>query len=186
MSRRRQELLHRYLLWEHALTQSVNRISAFPPMRWLFGTASRLGNWAGWFVILLLMLVLRGGAAVLPIAWMLLTAVIGIGLYWSIKRLAARPRPSVSCDSLRLSEPPLDQFSFPSGHTLHAVSFSVVALAWFPVLAPLLLTFTLLVAASRVVLGLHYPSDVLAAIAIGLLLGGAALALGPAQAWGGF
>ena len=63
---------------------------------------------------------------------------------------------------------PLDQFSFPSGHTLHAVAFSIVACAHYPALAIILLPFTLLVAASRMVLGLHYPSDVLA----GALLGG--------------
>ena len=63
--------------------------------------------------------------------------------------------------------PPLDEFSFPSGHTLHAVAFTAVACAWYPPLALLLVPFALLVAASRVVLGLHYPSDVLAAIAIG-------------------
>jgi len=48
-------------------------------------------------------------------------------------------------------------------------------LAWYPALAPLLLGFTALVAASRVILGLHYPSDVLAAIAIGGMLGSASL-----------
>ena len=62
---------------------------------------------------------------------------------------------------------PLDEFSFPSGHTLHAVSFTLIALAYFPMLAPLLVPFTLLVALSRIVLGLHYPSDVLAATVIG-------------------
>ena len=65
---------------------------------------------------------------------------------------------------------PLDEFSFPSGHTLHAVTFTVLALAFFPMLAPLLIPFALLVAASRVVLGLHYPSDVLAATMIGCVL----------------
>ncbi|WP_155518951.1 phosphatase PAP2 family protein, partial [Xanthomonas euvesicatoria] len=65
---------------------------------------------------------------------------------------------------------PLDEFSFPSGHTLHAVSFSIVALAYYPWLAPLLVPFSAGVALSRVVLGLHYPSDVLAATLIGVLL----------------
>ena len=69
----------------------------------------------------------------------------------------------------------LDEFSFPSGHTLHAVGFSVVALHYYPVLAPLLLPFTLMIALSRVVLGLHYPSDVLAATAIALGLGSVSL-----------
>ena len=62
---------------------------------------------------------------------------------------------------------PLDEFSFPSGHTLHAVAFTIVAIAHYPVLAWLLVPFAASVAASRVVLGLHYPSDVLAATAIG-------------------
>jgi undecaprenyl-diphosphatase len=71
--------------------------------------------------------------------------------------------------------PPLDEFSFPSGHTLQAVSFTIVALAWYPHLAPLLLGFTTLIGASRVILGLHYPSDVLAAILIGSGLGATSL-----------
>jgi undecaprenyl-diphosphatase len=65
---------------------------------------------------------------------------------------------------------PLDHYSFPSGHTLHAVSFTVVALHYYPQLAWVLVPFTLLVAGSRVFLGLHYPSDVAAAAAIGYLL----------------
>ena len=73
---------------------------------------------------------------------------------------------------------PLDEFSFPSGHTLHAVAFSTVAVAHHPVLAWVLAPFTIAVALSRVVLGLHYPSDVLAATAIGSALAAASLWLG--------
>src|SRR5690606_16957595 len=74
---------------------------------------------------------------------------------------------------------PLDEFSFPSGHTLHAVAFSTVAVAHYPVLAWALVPFTGAVALSRVVLGLHYPSDVLAATAIGGLLAAVSLWLVP-------
>ena len=92
-------------------------------------------------------------------------------MYRYLKRWTRRPRPFRLCDGVVAHVPPLDEFSFPSGHTLHAVSFSVVALAYFPVLAPLLFVLCALIAASRVVLGLHYPSDVLAAIVIGAGLG---------------
>ena len=91
------------------------------------------------------------------------------------KTLVGRTRPPFSS-----AVPPYEHApSFPSGHTLHAVSFTVVALAYYPWLAPLLLPFTVGVALSRVVLGLHYPSDVLAATAIGSLLAAVSLWLVP-------
>jgi undecaprenyl-diphosphatase len=72
---------------------------------------------------------------------------------------------------------PLDAFSFPSGHTLHAVAFTLVALGYWPWLASLLVPFTLLTATSRVALGLHYPSDVIAGAALGAAIGASSLAL---------
>lgn len=67
---------------------------------------------------------------------------------------------------IRLGERPLDHFSFPSGHTLHAVMTTTVLGYIQPVL--LMLPFTILVAVSRMILGLHYPSDV----AVGAMIGG--------------
>jgi undecaprenyl-diphosphatase len=72
---------------------------------------------------------------------------------------------------------PLDRYSFPSGHTLHAVCFTTLATSHVPGLAPVLLPFAALVAASRVVLGLHYPSDVLVGAALGASLASGALAI---------
>jgi undecaprenyl-diphosphatase len=91
-------------------------------------------------------------------------------LYRRLKRWTRRPRPFAADGRIQAWVAPLDEYSFPSGHTLHAVSFSLVALAWYPSLIWLLLPFTLSVAVSRVVLGMHYPSDVLAASVIGSTL----------------
>jgi undecaprenyl-diphosphatase len=112
-------------------------------------------------------------------AHMAATGVVALTLYKVLKRWTRRPRPFAADLRIRAWVAPLDEYSFPSGHTLHAVSFSVVALAYYPWLAPVLLPFTAGVALSRVVLGLHYPSDVLAATGIALLLGSASLQLMP-------
>lgn len=170
-------LLHRYLLWEQNLTLAANRQSKRAWVRQLFTVISRLGNGWGWAALLALMLWLDGREALMPLVWMLVTTVIGIGLYWSIKRLAARPRPSAHCKRLVLSEPPLDQFSFPSGHTLHAVNFTLQILFFAPLLGWIAVPFALLIAASRLILGLHFLSDVLVGAVLGMLLAVFALAL---------
>jgi undecaprenyl-diphosphatase len=105
------------------------------------------------------------------------TGIVCTLIYKWLKSKTSRPRPFAVETAVRAGADPLDPFSFPSGHTLHAVAFSVVAIAFYPMLAWLLVPFTLLVAASRVVLGLHYPSDVLAGAGLGALIAGTVLAL---------
>jgi undecaprenyl-diphosphatase len=102
---------------------------------------------------------------------------VGAAAYKMVKRGTLRPRPYQSLAGVEAGTPPLDAFSFPSGHTLHAVAFTLVALAYWPWLAPLLVPFTLVTAVSRVALGLHYPSDVLAGAALGAGLAAASFAL---------
>jgi undecaprenyl-diphosphatase len=108
---------------------------------------------------------------------MVMVGLAGVLLYKLLKRHTLRPRPYQVRADIRRCADPLDQFSFPSGHTLHAVAFSTVALAHFPALAPLLVPFATLVAVSRVVLGLHYPSDVAAGAALGAAIAAASFAV---------
>ncbi|MFT4248381.1 MAG: phosphatase PAP2 family protein [Pseudomonas sp.] len=132
-----------------------------------FATVSRLGDGVFWYALMGLLVLTDGIDGIGASAHMAATGVIALTLYKALKRWTRRPRPYAAHPRIRAWVAPLDEFSFPSGHTLHAVSFSIVALAYYPWLAPLLVPFTACVALSRVVLGLHYPSDVLAATAIG-------------------
>ena len=148
-------------------------------VRTIFAAVSRLGDGVFWYLLMGL-IVLFGGDAGLPAsAHMAATGVAALALYRGLKHWTRRPRPFATDRRIFALVRPLDEFSFPSGHTLHAVSFTVVALAWYPMLAWLLIPFSAGVAASRVVLGLHYPSDVLAATGIGVALGSLSLWLVP-------
>ena len=95
---------------------------------------------------------------------------LGLLIYTLLKRVFVRERPFITHTSIDMKAVPLDRYSFPSGHTLHAVSFAWQATAHFPELGWVLLPLAALIAGSRVVLGLHYPSDVLAGAAIGAAL----------------
>jgi undecaprenyl-diphosphatase len=100
-------------------------------------------------------------------AHMLITGTVGLITYKLLKSKLVRERPFISFDAIECAMPPLDRYSFPSGHTLHAVLFTSIAIVYAPALALLLMPLVALIALSRVVLGLHYPSDVL----VGAFLG---------------
>jgi undecaprenyl-diphosphatase len=163
--------------YEHRLCRSLNRGLRRPALRELFVVVSRLGDGPAWYVLVLMMPVWCGQAGLRPALVMAATAIVGVALYTLLKQRLARERPYITFAGIHAGTTPLDRYSFPSGHTLHAAAFTTLATAYFPALGWVLVPFASLVAASRVVLGLHYPTDVLAGAAIGIALAGAALTL---------
>ena len=159
--------------WSRRLNASVG----LAPLRILFRLVSRLGDGVFWYSVMLALIVTQGRPGLFTALRMLAAGMIGLAVYKLLKAKTTRPRPYQVLGDIRAGIDPLDAFSFPSGHTLHAMAFTVVAVSDFPALASLLVPFTLLVALSRVVLGLHYPSDVLAGAAIGAGVAQAVLAL---------
>jgi undecaprenyl-diphosphatase len=141
-----------------------------------FRGVSRLGDGWAWLALAPALWLAHGAAAGRTIGRMAAMAAIGLVLYRWIKRTTGRPRPYQAHASIVRVAAALDRYSFPSGHTLHAVCFTTLVVGEFPdPWALLLIPFSLLVAISRVTLGLHYPSDVLAGGALGFALGGLAL-----------
>jgi undecaprenyl-diphosphatase len=92
---------------------------------------------------------------------------LGTGIYKFLKHKTVRPRPYQVHQVIILGERPLDHFSFPSGHTLHAVMATIVFGYIQPLMLFIMTPFTVLIALSRMVLGLHYPSDVIVGALIG-------------------
>jgi len=164
---------------EQAWCLVANRWGTRQVVRAYFRMVSRLGDGAFWYALMAMFALFEGWRGLSAASHMLATGAVAAVLYRKLKRWTKRPRPFATDARIQAWIAPLDEFSFPSGHTLHAVSFTLVALAYYPALAWLLLPFTLSVAISRVVLGMHYPSDVLAATAIGGALASLSLWLVP-------
>ncbi|OTG89966.1 phosphatase PAP2 family protein [Acinetobacter sp. ANC 3813] len=146
----------------------LNTFSRSERVTHFFKIISRLGDGMFWYVMLGAVWVLQGLMFGLQMLYMLLGGSVGTSIYKVLKKKTVRPRPYQVHQVIRLGERPLDHFSFPSGHTLHAVMATTVLGYVQPILLVLMLPFTVLVALSRMVLGLHYPSDV----AVGALIGG--------------
>ena len=149
---------------------AVNQTSQVRLIRDLFRLVSRLGDGLFWYALMLLILLFEGRDGLLPVLHMALAGLSGTLLYTWLKGKTLRPRPFEVHQDIFMTGKPLDKFSFPSGHTLHAVVFGLVAINYYPALSFIIMPFVSMVALSRVVLGLHYPSDVLAGALIGSLI----------------
>ena len=165
--------LRELLRWDEALCLHLNRGLRHRLLVQALQAVSWLGNGILWYALMLALLVVHGRDAALPVLHMAFVGAICTASYKMIKRGTLRPRPYQALGTISPGAPVLDTFSFPSGHTLHAVAFTLVACGHYPQLAVLLVPFTLVTAASRVILGLHYPSDVLAGAAIGAVVAAA-------------
>jgi undecaprenyl-diphosphatase len=159
-------------LW---LCTRLNRIRR----RWLserlLAGVDRLGNGPFWYGLFVALPLLAGPAALAVVARMLGAGVVSLAVYRWLKARTGRPRPCAAHAEVVARAEPRDPYSFPSGHTLHAVAFTTIAVAHYPGLAWVLVPFAALTAWSRVALGLHYPTDVVAGALLGAAIGALAL-----------
>jgi undecaprenyl-diphosphatase len=154
---------------ELSICRYVNMTSDFLSVRAFFRLISWLGDGWFWYALMSSLPFVYGSSAWNATAHMAVTGAVTLLLYKSIKSRAVRERPYITHAAIHCVSAPLDRYSFPSGHTMHAVAFAIVMLRYFPEWSSVLVAFASLVALSRVVLGLHYPTDV----AAGALLGAA-------------
>ena len=149
----------------------ANRLGRHRVLRRFFSAVSRLGDGGFWLASSVVVVAVNGLQSSSAIVTMGATAGIGIVIYKLLKNRLVRERPYIASGDIVVGTAALDRYSFPSGHTLHAVSFTIMLNHVEPLTTVLCAPFALLVALSRVVLGLHYPSDVLVGALIGATLG---------------
>ncbi|MGK2913313.1 MAG: phosphatase PAP2 family protein [Porticoccaceae bacterium] len=148
--------------------------------RLLSGVSRIVSRTADGFYYPLIPLVLYATAN--PVAVKLLLALaIGFAverpLYQVLKRGFRRNRPAQALADFESVITPSDQFSFPSGHTSGAFLVATIAAGLFPALCWPLYLWASLVGASRVFLGVHFPTDIVAGALMGASLGVLALAI---------
>lgn len=158
------------LSWDTKLCIHINRYSTNQIIAQFFKGVSRLGDGWFWYTLLLVIALTHGQSALLPLLTTALISLSGLIIYKLLKVKTVRPRPYQVHQAIVLGERPLDVFSFPSGHTLQAVLFTATLGAYYPSLLWIMLPFMILVAISRMVLGLHYPTDVIIGGMIGYVL----------------
>jgi undecaprenyl-diphosphatase len=177
MDRRVAVAFARFDAAEMKFCRYLNRSSRSSAIRQLFRGVSWLGDGWIWYATMLALPVIEGIDGLRVAVQMVVTGALGVGVYKLIKNRAVRERPYITHSAIECASAPLDRYSFPSGHTLHAVCFTVLLSSYFPEWTTAVAGFAFLVALSRVILGLHYPTDVAAGAALGAALGVGSLSL---------
>lgn len=152
---------------DHKLMRRVNK---WPAPRWIrlwAIAATRAGDGWLWYLCGLAALLLGGADRLSSVAAAGSAAAVGVGLFTSLKKLSGRRRPCQIEPHCWATLLPPDQFSFPSGHTITAFAVAMSFSAFFPMFFPALLFCAVSIAASRILLGMHFLSDVV----VGALLG---------------
>lgn len=156
---------------DHRLMRRMNRWSAPTWVRMWMVAATRGGDGWLWYGLLATLLVFGGPERFRAVGAAVLAVGTGIALFLCLKRMAARRRPCHIEPHCWATLLPPDQFSFPSGHTITAFAMALSVGAFYPALSPILLFIAISIGISRIVLGMHFLSDVVAGAAIGSLLG---------------
>ena len=177
MIRRLDAALARLQHWDELACVRINRGTRQRTLVLALRGISWLGNGIFWYALMLALLLAESREAAMPVLHMVFVGAVCTCCYKMVKRTTVRSRPFEANPLVSANAAVLDRFSFPSGHTLHAVAFTLVACAHYPRLSILLVPFTAVTAVSRVALGLHYPSDVIAGALLGALIAGASFAI---------
>ena len=160
-------MLHFIAVRDHKLMRKVNHWAAPRWIRVWALAATRAGDGWLWYLAGLIVFVVGGEQRLTAVASAGSAALVGVGLFMLIKRVSGRKRPCEIEPHCWAHLLPPDQFSFPSGHTITAFAVALSFGAFYPIALPLLLFCAISIAISRILLGMHFLSDV----AVGAILG---------------
>ncbi|MFV1975299.1 MAG: phosphatase PAP2 family protein [Candidatus Scalindua sp.] len=138
-----------------------------------FSIITNVHNWYIAYVILIGILLVKGGrmGRLAVVGIILLIIVTDLTGYRVLKELFQRARPCIVLPDVLLPIGCTGAYSFPSNHALNNFAAAAFFTKLFPGYKTVLFVTASLLAISRVYLGLHYPSDIIAGAAIGMVFG---------------
>jgi len=168
---------------DHRLMRRMNRWRAPRWFRCWMIAATRMGDGWLWYTLGAMLLLYGGPQKFAAVRSAGAAAILGIFVFKLLKRLSQRPRPCQLEAHCWAKVLPPDKFSFPSGHTMTAFSIALVISYYYPLLEGTLFFVAISIAVSRIVLGMHFLSDVLAGIVLGVAIGCAAITAFASFGW---
>jgi undecaprenyl-diphosphatase len=159
------------------IVKRVHRWRPPRPLRYWTLLITRLGDGWLWYALGLIILFFGGENRYLAFGAGLVASLAGILVFRQLKLVSKRPRPYQVEPHCWAMITPQDRFSFPSGHSMTAFAIAVSVGHFYPDLQVPLFVLALSIAASRIILGMHFLTDVVAGAAIGVGLGLASLCL---------
>jgi undecaprenyl-diphosphatase len=134
-------------------------------------SSTRGGDGWLWYAMGLAILLFGGEARFPALGAAAVSAALSVLLFKVLKLLTGRRRPCQIEPHCWATLLPPDQFSFPSGHTMTAFAVAIPLALFYPTLMIGLFFCALSIAMSRILLGMHFLSDVVAGALIGTALG---------------
>ncbi len=151
----------------------MRRVNRWPAPRWIrvwMLCASRGGDGWLWYAMGAVILLFGGPTRFAAVGAAALAAATGIALFLFVKRRTNRRRPCAIEPHCWAKLLPPDRFSFPSGHTITAFAVALSLSSFYPAAVYGLMFCAASIALSRILLGMHFLSDVIAGALIGSTL----------------
>jgi undecaprenyl-diphosphatase len=153
------------------LMRRLHRWRAPRPIRIFMLMMSRLGNGWLWYSLGILVLICGGHDRYRAFFAGMLSALVAILIFQRVKPLSRRRRPcEIEPHCWAVISPP-DRFSFPSGHAMTSFAIAVAVGSFYPQYQPCLLAVAASIALSRIIVGMHFLTDVVVGGMMGALIG---------------
>ncbi len=158
---------------DRLIFEFLNQTIANPLFDKFFPYITDVKHWYLVYVVLLCISFFKGGriGKIAAIGTIFLIAASDQISSHLLKNLFARIRPCNALEGVRLLVGKTSSYSFPSSHAVNNFAAAVFFARLFPKIKWVLLSVASIVALSRPIVGVHYPSDIIAGAIVGATIG---------------